>query len=85
MVAQPRPVGARNMTQRALREWQLVGDMAENYEQYFVPAIFRPWATDLLDLTAPQQGERVLDVACGTGIVSTRLTRRIDRLIAGGA
>jgi ubiquinone/menaquinone biosynthesis C-methylase UbiE len=58
-----------------------VGDMAENYERYFVPAIFRAWATDLLDLTAPQQGDRVLDVASGTGIVS-RLA--MDRVGATG-
>ncbi len=43
---------------------------AETYENYFVPAMFLPWATILLRHAAPQPGERVLDVACGTGIVS---------------
>jgi len=47
-----------------------VGDLAENYERYFVPAIFHPWAVDLVDTAEPQVGERVLDVACGTGVVS---------------
>jgi len=65
------------MTQPVPREWQLIGDMAENYERYFVPAIFGPWATDLLNLAAPQQGERVLDVACGTGIVSRLAAERV--------
>ena len=46
---------------------------AETYENYFVPAMFRPWATLLLRHADPQPGARVLDVACGTGIVS-RLT-----------
>src|SRR4030067_805399 len=41
---------------------------AETYEQYFVPAMFLPWATILLRHAALQSGERVLDVACGAGI-----------------
>jgi ubiquinone/menaquinone biosynthesis C-methylase UbiE len=43
---------------------------AETYEQYFVPAMFLPWAAILLRHAAPQPRERILDVACGTGIVS---------------
>jgi ubiquinone/menaquinone biosynthesis C-methylase UbiE len=43
---------------------------AEVYEQFFGPALFIPWARVLLEYAAPQPGERVLDVACGTGIVT---------------
>lgn len=43
---------------------------AETYEQYFVPGMFARWAPLLLLYAAPQPGERVLDVACGTGIVA---------------
>jgi ubiquinone/menaquinone biosynthesis C-methylase UbiE len=46
------------------------GNAAENYERYFVPAIARPVATLLLDAAALEAGERVVDVACGTGIVA---------------
>jgi ubiquinone/menaquinone biosynthesis C-methylase UbiE len=35
-----------------------------------VPAAFALWATDLLALLALPPGSRVLDVACGTGIVA---------------
>ena len=46
------------------------GSAAETYEKYFVPAMFVPWADILLRHASPQPGERVLDVACGTGIVA---------------
>src|SRR5713101_9990117 len=46
--------------------WQFVGNVPENYERYLVPSIFGPFATDLIDLAALQENERVLDIACGT-------------------
>ncbi|WP_394790749.1 methyltransferase domain-containing protein [Rhodoferax sp.] len=53
---------------------------AEMYEQYFVPAMFRPWSQILLGRAAPQPGEQLLDVACGTGVVA----REAAALIAPG-
>jgi hypothetical protein len=51
--------------------WQrFAGSVAENYNRYLVPAIFEPWAEDLVALAAPRPGERVLDVACGPGVVA---------------
>lgn len=43
---------------------------AETYEQYFVPAMFRPWSEGLLRHAALHAGQNVLDVACGTGVVA---------------
>ena len=43
---------------------------SEIYERFMVPAIFARWSATLLELVAPQPGERVLDLACGTGIVA---------------
>lgn len=52
--------------------WYLDEDPEEIYERLLEPAKFMPWARGLMTTAAPQAGERVLDVACGTGVV-TRL------------
>ncbi|MDQ3836194.1 MAG: methyltransferase domain-containing protein [Thermoproteota archaeon] len=43
---------------------------SEIYEQHLVPAMFEPFARDLIQLCNIKSYERILDVACGTGIVS---------------
>lgn len=42
----------------------------ENYERFFVPTIGEPLAKDLIQKADLHLGERVLDVACGTGIIA---------------
>ena len=46
------------------------GTAAENYQRYFVPAIATPVSAGLLETARLQPGERVLDVACGTGVIA---------------
>lgn len=58
------------------------GNAAENYERYFVPAIAEPLANRFLENAALRRGERVLDVACGTGIVARLAAERVGK---GGA
>jgi ubiquinone/menaquinone biosynthesis C-methylase UbiE len=50
--------------------WQVRGSAPEIYERYLVPAIFGSWAALVVEEAALQRGERVLDVACGTGVVA---------------
>jgi ubiquinone/menaquinone biosynthesis C-methylase UbiE len=57
--------------------WQLEESSAEAYERYLVPLLFAPGAQYLVELAAPVPGERVLDVACGTGIVARRAVARV--------
>jgi len=52
------------------KEWLLDDAAAQFYETHFVPALFGDWADRLVKAAAIQPGERVLDVACGTGIVA---------------
>lgn len=49
----------------------------ENYERFFVPAIGEPLANDLIRLAALRPGERILDVACGTGIVARLASQQV--------
>jgi ubiquinone/menaquinone biosynthesis C-methylase UbiE len=50
--------------------WQLEGASPELYQRYLVPAVTLPWAVDLVDRVGIRPGDRVLDVACGTGVVA---------------
>jgi ubiquinone/menaquinone biosynthesis C-methylase UbiE len=54
---------------------------AEIYERRMVPAMLAPWVPALLDLVALKRGERVLDVACGTGAVARQAALQVG---AGG-
>jgi ubiquinone/menaquinone biosynthesis C-methylase UbiE len=60
-----------------LHHWQLDGSAPELYERYLVPAITTKWADDLVDRAQPSAGEKVLDIACGTGIVARLASRRM--------
>ena len=65
--------------------WQLEGSTsAELFERHLVPAITAKWAEDLLDRAQPREGEAVLDIACGTGIVARLAAKRIGRGLVTG-
>lgn len=47
------------------------------YERYIVPAISAAFAQELVTLTALTTGERILDVACGTGVVTRQAAQAV--------
>ena len=53
------------------------GAAPSNYERYFVPAVAAPLAGDLVDAASLTPGERVLDLACGTGVVARVAAKRL--------
>lgn len=58
-------------------QWQLERASAEAYERYAVPSWSGPLAEQLVAQARPRDGERVLDVACGTGIVARLAAQRV--------
>ncbi|MBT8401204.1 MAG: methyltransferase domain-containing protein [Rhodothermia bacterium] len=53
------------------------GNPPQNYERFFVPAIGAPLAAELVRLAALSPGDRVLDVACGTGVVARMASEQV--------
>lgn len=53
------------------------GTAADNYERYFVPTIAAPVSATLLEVAALQPGERVLDAACGSGLIARLAAERV--------
>lgn len=51
---------------------------AASYEAFQVRYLFGPWSLDLIERVRPQPGERVLDLACGTGAVAREALKRIS-------
>ena len=57
--------------------WQVSTDAAEVYELCFVPAIFGAWTGPVADAAGISNGDQVLDVACGTGVLAREALRRV--------
>ena len=54
-------------------------DVATFYESTLVPLIFEPYANDLADRAKSLDPDSVLEVACGTGVVTRALDRPPDQ------
>ncbi len=51
--------------------------ISENYALHLVPAVFETWATEVIQHAQPRPGDTVLDVACGTGVVTFAFARMV--------
>ena len=56
-----------------------VGNPAENYERFFVPDIGAPNARAVVAAAVLEEGDRVLDVACGTGVAARFAAERVGQ------
>lgn len=61
-------------------EFQLEGDAVQLYEKHVVPTGPGPAAERLLDKVLLKASDRVLDAACGTGIVARLIAERYENV-----
>ena len=52
-------------------------EAGRGYESLFVPALFEAWTKHLVEGADIQEGSRVLDVACGTGVLARSALARV--------
>lgn len=61
----------------ATEQFLISTEQAETYEERFVPALFQQWVEPVLQAAEPGPGDRLLDVACGTGVVARAAAGRV--------
>src|SRR6476646_2184751 len=61
------------------RDSAFEGSIPKLYEEYLVPLLFEPYATDLASRLAARSPARVLEIAAGTGVVTRRLSSALPQ------
>lgn len=56
-------------------EMGLTPEAAEGYEEFFVPAIFDQWPPKLINAALIAEGDQVIEVGCGTGVLARELIK----------
>lgn len=61
-------------------EFSQVSDKAaEFYEDFLLPALFEQWTSVMLDTANVAPADRVLDIACGTGVLARAAAERVGQ------
>ena len=58
-------------------EMGLTPEAANGYEAFFVPAIFDQWPPVMIATAEVGDGDNVLDVGCGTGVLTRELVKHV--------
>ena len=61
---------------------QITRSAAEVYDELFPPALFNEWPSRIIEIASLKPDMRVLDVACGTGVLTIAVA---DAISPGGA
>jgi SAM-dependent methyltransferase len=57
---------------------QVTGGAAEIYDEFFLPALFAAWPPQLVAAAHLVPGMRVVDVACGTGVLTIEAAKAVS-------
>lgn len=71
------PHGGEPVSPPTDEQGQVVATAAEVYDRFFVPALFAQATGWVLDAAHVRRGQRVVDVACGTGVLARAARERV--------
>lgn len=56
---------------------QVSADAAKIYEEFYLPGLFAEWTSRVIEAAEIERGQRVVDVACGTGVLARAVADRV--------
>jgi SAM-dependent methyltransferase len=59
------------------QRWRLSSEAASHYQEHIVPVLLHGWAARLVEAANLSPECRVLDLACGTGVVARIAAERV--------